>query len=77
MPVIRPDLAFSDLLCGYQRDCVGGADEKTGRSFEDLNAGSAQESLMYGDELPQTVEYVLKEKSGDFLRFPGRPRPFP
>src|SRR6266478_7505684 len=74
--VIGPHSAFSDLLCRRKMDCVGGAYEEIAGTGNDPRTGPPQQSFVDGNEVPQSVLYVLGEAQGQFARITGRRRAF-
>ena len=76
MAVVSPHIAFSGLVCGRKVHRVGGAYEEIGRRGNDQGAGSPQQSLVNGNELPQTILYMLVETGGKFERVNGGQRAF-
>ena len=62
---------FSDLLCRRKMDCVGGAYEEIAGTGNDPRTGPPQQSFVDGNEVPQSVLYVLGEAQGQFARVTG------
>jgi len=66
--IIGPHSAFSDFVCRRKVYCVGGAYEEIAGAGNHQRTGPPQQSLVDGNEVPQSVLYVLGEAQGQFAR---------
>ena len=59
--VVGPHIAFSDFVRCRKMHCVSGAYEEIAGSGNHERTGPPQQSFVDGNQLPQTVPYVLGE----------------
>jgi hypothetical protein len=71
--VIGSHRALSDLVCRRKMNFVGGAYEEIAGSGNHQCTGPPEQSFANGNEVPQSVIYVLE--CGDVVRHETRPRP--
>ena len=69
--IIGSHRAFSDFLCRRKMDRVGDAYEEFGGTANHQRAGPPQQCFIDGNEVPQSVLYVLGETQGQFARILG------
>src|SRR5438270_13520346 len=69
--VIGPHSVFSDLLRRREMHGVGGAYEEFSRTGKHQCTGPPQQSFIDGNEVPQSVPYVLGEAHGQFACITG------
>ncbi len=74
--VIGPHTAYSDFVRRRKMDCVGGAYEEIAGTGNHQRTRPPQQSFVDGNEILQSVLYVLGEPQGQLARTTRRQRAF-
>jgi hypothetical protein len=64
--IVGPHRVLADFVRGRKVDCVGGAYEEIAGTGNHQRTGSPQQSFVEGNEVPQSVPYVIGEARGEF-----------